>query len=106
MPVSISEIDRQVESRRFQFLFQRSDQFAILFIDWADAAEQLVVFGNSEHSLARHVATAQNVFEEWHHVVHSFGPSERNDDQRVKNAVRSLESGVWSLCWIHNSAAT
>ncbi len=46
-------------------------------------AEELVVVRHLLEPLARDVAPARHVLEEGHHVVHSLGPAEGDDEQRV-----------------------
>ena len=57
-----------------QFTFESCDQFASLLVDRALAVEMVVVLGDREHALARNIPSAQNVFEEWNHIVAGFGP--------------------------------
>ena len=71
---------------------ERRDQLAVLAVDRADAAEELVVVRDLLEPLARDVAAAGDVLEERHHVVHPLGPAERDDEQRVVAAVRHAPS--------------
>ena len=75
---------------RAQLGLERGDQLAVLGVDRADAAEQLVVMRHLEQPLARDVAAAGDVLEERHHVVHPLGPAERDDHDRVVRVLRPL----------------
>src|SRR5689334_6690755 len=78
MPVAIAPVDRQLWPIAIKLALQRRDKVSVLLVDRTDAAKHLVVMRHAEHALARHVASAQDVFEEWHHVVHSFWPAKRD----------------------------
>ena len=67
---------------------ERGDQLAVLAVDRADAAEELVVVRHLLEPLARDVAPARDVLEERDDVVRPFGPAERDDEQRVEERVR------------------
>ena len=74
MPVAIAPVDRQLRAVRGQLALERRDQLPVLLVDRADAAEVLVVLGDFEHPLARHVLAAEHVFEKRQHVVGPSGP--------------------------------
>jgi hypothetical protein len=46
----------------------------------------LIMLRNLEHSLARHVAAAQNVFQEGQDIVWAVRPAEGDDKKRVIHA--------------------
>jgi hypothetical protein len=66
-----------------QLGLQRGLQLAVLRIDGADAAEQLVVVGHLALALLGHVPAAQHVVEEGHHIGHAVGTAEGQDQQGV-----------------------
>ena len=87
MPVAVAEVHRQVDVVRAQLDLERCDQRAVLLVDRADAAEQLVVMRDVEQPLARDATPAGHVLEERHDVVRTFGAAERDDDDRVERRV-------------------
>jgi hypothetical protein len=78
---------RQVDPVPPQLRLERSDQRAVLLVDRADAAKQLVVVGDVEQPFARDAAPKRHVLEERHHVVRTFRPAERDDEDRVEGRV-------------------
>ena len=42
---------------------------ADLLVDRADAAELVIVFGDFEHPLARHIASSEHIFQKRHDIV-------------------------------------
>ena len=98
MPVAIAEVDRQVDAVRVELGSEGRDQRPVLRVDRADAAEVLVVLRDLLEPLARHVAAARDVLEERNHVVRSFGPAERDDEDRVEARVRELRVGSVGGC--------
>ncbi len=83
MPVAVSPIDRQLWPVRRKVFFEGRDQRAVLRVDRADAAEQLVVMRHFHHALARHVSPAQNVFEKRQHLAHPLRPAEGDDHDGI-----------------------
>ena len=92
IPVAVAEVDRQIDGVRVEFSAQRSDERAILGVDGAHATEELVVVGDVLEAFARHVASAGDVLEERHHVVHSLGTAKRDDEDRVESGFRELRN--------------
>ena len=84
MPVAVAEVDRQVDAATAQLRLERGDQLAVLGVDRADAAEQLVVVRDVEQPLARDVAAARDVLEERQHVVRPLRAAERDEHDRVE----------------------
>ena len=84
VPVAVAEVDRQIDPVLVELDPKRGDQRAVLGVDRADAAEELVVVGDLLQPLARDVAPAGHVLEEGDHVVHPLGPAERDDEDRVE----------------------
>ena len=70
-----------------QLGLERSDQRAVLLVDRADAAEQLVVVRDVEQPFARDATPARHVLEERQNVVRPFRPAERDDEDRVEGRV-------------------
>ena len=60
-----------------EFGLERRDQSPILIVDWALAAETVIVLRHLQHALARHVLAAQDVFQEGHYIGGTFGATER-----------------------------
>ena len=83
MPISVSPVDGQSELPSVQFGLDGPDQSAALFVDGADSAKVVVVFGDFEHSFAGHIFPPQDVFEEGHHVLGAFGAPEGDHQNRV-----------------------
>src|SRR6185503_5845330 len=83
MPVPIAPVDWQSRSIGLQLFFERRYQISILLIDRTHATEQFVVMRHLEHSLTRDVPTAQDVFEEGNHIVHSLRPTKRHHQQSI-----------------------
>ena len=83
MPISVSPVDGQLNTPSVQFGLDSPDQSAALFVDGADSAKVVVVFGDFEHSFAGHIFPAQDVFEEGHHVLGAFGAPEGDHQNRV-----------------------
>ena len=69
----------------FELPLERRDERAVLPVDRADAAEQLVVVRDLAHARLWDVAPAQDVLEERHHVVHAFGAAEGDDEHGVES---------------------
>ncbi len=92
VPVAVAEVDRQPDPVRGELGLERRDQIAVLLVDRADAAEELVVMADLREPLARDVASARDVLEERDHVVGPLGAAERDDEQRVVATV--VEPGV------------
>jgi hypothetical protein len=59
------------------------DQFAALLVDWADATEVLVVFGDFKHPFSRDILASQDIFQKWNHVIWTFGAPEGNEQNRI-----------------------
>ena len=55
------------------------DQRAILVVNRTAAAELIVVLGDFEQPLARHVASARHIFEKRHYIVRPIRSPERDD---------------------------
>jgi hypothetical protein len=83
-PVAVAEVDRQVDAVRAQLRLERVDQRAVLVVDGADTAEELVMVRDVEQPLTRHAASARHVLQERHHVVGAFRTAERHDEDRVE----------------------
>ena len=85
MPIAIAPIDRQPRAVP-RASTQGGDQRPILRVDRALAAEVLVMFGDFQHALPRHVLAAQHVFEKRQDVFRSFGSAKRNDQDGIVGA--------------------
>jgi hypothetical protein len=83
MPVSVAEIEGHVYAGGSEFVFDGSEQSAVLSVDGADATEMLIVLGNLEHPLVGDVAASEDVFEEWQNVVRAFGAAEGDEKEGV-----------------------
>ena len=83
MPISVSPVDGQSNPPSVQFGLDGPNQSTALFIDGADSAKVVVVFGDFEHSFAGHILSPQDVFEEGHHVLGAFGAPEGDHQNRV-----------------------
>jgi hypothetical protein len=58
---------------------QRRDQIAVLSIEWADAAEMLIMFRDFEEPLAGNIPAAEDIFQKWDDFVGGFRTAERDD---------------------------
>ena len=76
MPVSISPIDRQVDVITLKLRANRRQEFAVMLVDRADAAEVVVVLGNFQQPFARNVSASCHVFEERQNIVPAFWTAE------------------------------
>ena len=94
MPVAIAPIDRQFWTVDSEFLLKRRDESAVLIIDWADAAEVLVMLGDFKHSFPRHGLAAENVFEKGHDLVGPLRSAERDDQDGVVGGQGILDLGL------------
>ena len=83
MPVAISPVDGQVRAAPVEFGPQGGEQCEILLVDRALAAEMMVVLGDFQHPLARHVSAAEHVLQERHHVIGAVGTAERHEQHRI-----------------------
>src|SRR5690606_23600728 len=83
MPVAVAPVDRQIDIVGFQFLFERGDQGAILSVDWADTTEVIIMLRHCQHTLARDVFAAQDVFQKGDHLIHAFGTAKGHDQYRI-----------------------
>ena len=88
VPVAVAEVDRQLDRVLGELPLDRRDQLAVLGVDRADAAEQVVVLRDLEQPLARDAASARHVLEERQHVVRALRPAERDDEQGVELPLR------------------
>ena len=107
MPVAIAPVDRQLRPVLGQFPLQRGDQLPILIVDRALAAEVVVVLGDFEHPLARHVAAAEHVFQKRQHVVRAVGPAEGDDEQRIvrrRRGLTLLDEGLVIANWFRGGS--
>src|SRR5580704_12350871 len=76
MPVAIAPIDGKLQPVAGQFQFERGDQFAVVIVDRALAAEMIIMLRDGQHPLARYIAPAQDILKKRYDVVRLFGPSE------------------------------
>ena len=83
MPITIAPIDWQDNFVFVELFLKCGHHGADLTIDWADAIKMIIVLGDFEHPLSRHVTTSQNVFQKRHHVVPLFGTTETDDEYGV-----------------------
>ena len=82
---------------------QGGHQRAGLLVERAFAAELPIVLGHFEHPLARNILAAQDILEEWQHVVRAFGSAECDDQHRV---VRLCHRATLEGAKIHRRAGT
>jgi hypothetical protein len=61
-----------------QLGFEQANQLAHLLIDGAYAAEVIVMFGDFEHAVARHVPPAQDILKEGDDIGGLLRPAKRN----------------------------
>jgi hypothetical protein len=85
-------VDGKLRATLLKLSFERGDELSVLFVDWTDAAEHLVVVRDLAHARFGDVATAQDVREEGHHLVHAFGAAEGDDEQRVESLIHQRNS--------------
>ena len=88
MPVAVAPIDGQTRATSLEFILQRQDQLAILFVDRALAAKLLIVLGNFQHSLVRDVLATQHIFQEGNDVGRLLGAAKGNNQQGVNRLRR------------------
>ncbi len=66
-----------------KFRLQRGAQSAILGVERADAAKQLVVMGHFKQSLAGDRAPPQHIFQEGDDIIHPFRPAKGDNQQGI-----------------------
>ncbi len=95
VPVAVPEVDGQRDPMGGELGFERGDQRAVLPVDRADAAEEVVVMADLGEPLSWDAAPTRDVLEERDHVAGAFRTTERDDDQSIVGAV--LELGVGAV---------
>ena len=85
-PVAVAPVDGQVQAVLGEVLAQRVQQFPVLGVDGADAAEQEVVLPHLLEPLAGDAAATGDVLQERDHVVGAFGAAEGQQQQGVIGA--------------------
>lgn len=83
VPVPVAEVDGQGDAGAVEFGAEVGDDGAVLLVDGADPAEAFVVMGDFEFAFFGHVAATEDVVEEGHDVVHSFGAAEGHDENGI-----------------------
>src|SRR3954447_20548245 len=89
MPVAIAPIDRKMRTMLLKLTFERLDQLSIRLVDRTHTIEQFVVLGHVEHSLARHIASTQNILKEGKHVIPAFRSAKRDNQNCVVHKSRT-----------------
>ena len=82
-PVAVAPVNGQADAVLPQLRFEGRNQRADLRVDRADAAEMVVVFGDFQHSLARHIAPAEHILQKRHDVIGTFRTAECHNQNRI-----------------------
>src|SRR5207249_2293623 len=83
MPIPVAPVNRQARSALGELPIEGGNQGPVLSVDRSLAIEVIVVFGNLQQALPRHVPAARYVFEEWDNVFTPLRPAEGDQQQRV-----------------------
>ena len=90
VPVPIAPVDGHVRAFCREQISQCGDQRPVLVVDGALAAEVVVVFGDFEHSFARHIASAEDILEKRDHVFRFLRPTKGENEKRIMIPPASL----------------
>ncbi len=76
MPVAIAKVDRQMRAAVGEFPRESGYERAVLSVDGSSAVERVVVLGDLQQALARHIPAAQDIFQKWDHVFAALRSAE------------------------------
>src|SRR5215469_1555372 len=83
VPVPVAPVHRQGDRPSREFLLDGRDQVTALLIDGADAAEPVVMLGDTLQPLSRDAPPRRYVLQERHDVRRPLWPAERYEQERV-----------------------
>ena len=82
-PVAVPPIDGQANAMGIEFGAQCGNEFAALIIDWAFAAEVVIVFCDFVEAFGRNAPAACHIFQKRHYIFGLLRAAEGNNQNRI-----------------------